>query len=208
MAPDTQYFAICFANEAGTGTVTLVATSADVVGSGTNFLTYHAGDTIVVTGEEHTVSFVTDNTHLTTVLPWGQSASGAAFTHYLLTPTIEDHTEGGHVAVVFPRPIYMPYTQPLDLGDGSLRGGGWATAEWQWDILTRDQREALRAYMPATVPSVAPTSALVRFRTSVNEENDVFVTFLGQMLWPPGETKDATARKPFSLKFRALVDLS
>ena len=204
-APDTKYYAI---NGTGgtvpAGTVTVASGSAGVAGSGTSFLSgYTPGDTIVVNGEEHTILSIGNNTALTTVNKWGQSIGGAAHTLYTLQPTLFDLA-----GIPWPKGIYDPYSQPLDLGDGSLRAGGWPTAEWQWKFLGRVDRQSLRTYIPILSNALGRANIQVRFRTRVNENNDAFVTFKGQMIWPRPETLDTQRRVPFVLKFRALIDLS
>lgn len=200
-SPDTKYYALSGTTVGNPGTVTVSSGFPTIVGSSTTFLSsFSVGDTIVVAGEEHTVTSILNDTHLSTVNNWAQSASGQAYTGYKLSDTLEAHS------VVFPKGVFLPYSQGLDLADGSLRGAGWATAEWQWGFITRAQRQVLRSYWP-NVPAI-PTSVLLRFRTSVNEQNDVFTTFQGQALWPQAEAKQATRRVPFVIRFRALVDLS
>lgn len=202
--PDVMHYAISGANGAIAGTVAVNPTFTTVIGTGTSFLSgLNIGDTIVVNGEEHTILTISNNTTLHTVLPWNQTASGVTATVYSLSPTLFDFA-----GIPWPKGLYSPFSQPIDLGDGGLRGGGWPLAEWQWKFLTRPHRQSLRGYLPITYPSIGTASGQVRFRTSVNEQNDVFVTFLGQMIWPYPEQRDAQRRVPFVVKFRALVDLS
>jgi hypothetical protein len=200
--PEIKYYAFAAAGVAGPGTVA-IAGSTGVLGTGTSFGNYNPGDTIVINGEEHTVGAVASALSLATVNPWAQTVSGAAYTYYSLQQTLFSA-----FGIPFPKGVYEPYSQPLDLGDGSLRGGGWPTAEWRWGYLTRAQRQSLRGYLPITVPAIGQPSGLVRLCTSVNEQNDVFVTFKGQMLWPHPEARDYQRRPGFVLRFRALVDLS
>lgn len=199
--PDTQYYAIAGAGVAGAGTVD-VSGSTGVIGTGTDFGDFAPGDIIAINGEEHTIGAVATPTGLATVGAWAQTVSGASFTYYSLQTTLLS------AGIPFPKGPYAPFSQPLDLGDGSLRGGGWPTAEWQWKFITRAQRQLLRAYLPAVSDALGAASGQVRFRTRVNESSDAFVTFRGQMIWPYPETLDAQRRVPFALKFRALVDLS
>jgi len=205
MAADTPYYAITIAaSGAATGMVTVGAASRSVVGSGTNFQTLglKAGATILVNGEEHTLrDDPVNDTNITTVNLWAQSGSGLAYAVYALSPLTTN-------AIPMPKGLYNPYSQLLDLGDGSMRGGGWPTAEWHWGFLTRPQRQALANFLPVNAPAQGNPGVFVRLRTSVNENNDVFVTFKGQMLWPYPEVRDTQRRPNFVLKFRALVDLS
>lgn len=205
MPADNQHYAITSGVElAATGTVSITAGSRAVVGVGTNFLGIQikAGGTLLIAGEEHTLrDDPADDTHITTVNTWAQTLGTQPYTAYGLV----DLTVAG---IPFPKGLYNPYSQLLDLGDGGMRGGGWPTAEWHWGYLTRPQRESLSSYLPAARPSAGNPGVFVRLRTSVNENNDAFVTFKGQMLWPYPEVRDYQRRPGFVLKFRALVDLS
>lgn len=200
-SPDLKHYALSSGAAAHPGTVAVSTGFGDVVGTGTAFLTdYAVGDTVVVNGEEHTVNNIGGNLLMATLKGWAQTASGAAYSGYKLSPTLDA------LGVAWPKGLFLPYSQPLDLADASVRGAGWATAEWDWGYITRAQRELLRAFWPA-YPAV-PVSLYTRVRTSINDNNDEFITFLGQALWPQAEAKDATRRRPFIVKFRALVDLS
>jgi hypothetical protein len=205
MPADIEHFAIARLPAGGvTGTVSITAASRSVIGVGTNFQTLglKAGATILVAGEEHTLrDDPINDTNITTVNVWGQTAAGQAYVAYAML----DLNFSG---IPFPQGLYNPYSQLLDLGDGSIRGGGWATAEWHWGYLTRGQRQSLAGYLPVNAPSRGNPGVFVRLRTAVNENNDAFVTFKGQALWPYPEKKDFQRRPDFVLKFRALVDLS
>jgi hypothetical protein len=100
-----------------------------------------------------------------------------------------------------PKGIFVPYSQPLDLGDGGLRGGGWATAEWRWGFLSQAHRDILRAYIPGA-------SAQIIIRTSVNDNQDAFYDFVAQAIWPPAEEKQAGRRLGFTLRFRAMQQMT
>ncbi len=204
--PDVMQYALAATASSSTGTVTLVAGNPTVTGAGTNFMTvFKVGDNILVNGEEHTVAAVTSNTSLSTINNWNQSGSGlTAYCYALASNTLAVLS----TPVPWPKGAqYVPYSQPLDLGDGSLRAGGWPTTQWAWGFLTRNQRNILRSFWPASPSMAIPASALLRIRTAVNEDNDVFANFVGQAIWPQSEPKDAQRRVPFSLKFRALVPI-
>jgi len=205
MGADTKYYALNQqAGVAQSGTITLSTPTNAVTGSGTAFLTgHHVGDTIVANGEEHTIASITSNTVMTIAGVAAATASGLSYVLYDMSATLQSQ------GVPFPKSIYEPYSQMLDLGDGGLRGGGWPVAEWHWGFLTRAQRQTLRGLLPVSgTPALGNPSGLVRLRTAINENNDAFITFKGQMLWPHPEPKDTQRRPNFVLKFRALVDLS
>ncbi len=64
----------------GPGTVAVTNNSTAVVGTGTTFTTFSAGDPITIAGVPYTVSSITDNTHLTlTSVYLGATAGGLAY---------------------------------------------------------------------------------------------------------------------------------
>lgn len=183
-----------------TGTVATTSGTGNVVGTGTLFLSEVAqNDIAIIAGLPYTVLSVADNTHMGVSRVVPSTLSGQVLGVYNLHTTIMQH------GVPAPKGIFTNYSQPLDLGDGSLRGGGWPTAEWQWKYLTRAQRDILREL---TSPSAAASSSQVYMKTLQNESTDLFAVYLGQCMWPQAEPKDATRRVPFTLRFRALVRVS
>jgi hypothetical protein len=181
-----------------TGTLTTTAGLLTVVGTGTHFTTeFSIDDVLLIGGLSYSVFSITDNTHMVLNPSQVASASGVAFTGINLHTTIMQR------GVAEPKGIFNNYSQPLDLANASLRGGGWPTAEWQWGYLTRPQRDALRLLM---APDGSwPASAQVFIKTLHNEYGDPFVVFQAEMMWPQAEPKEFTRRKPFTVRFRALV---
>lgn len=107
-----------------------------------------------------------------------------------------------------PKSSFTPASQYLTLGNGQVRAGGWATAEWHWnatsdDFLPRTQRDQLRTYCPA--PAASTT---VFIRTRCNESTDSYKTYQAIMVWPQEEVKEFDVRKEFSLKFQHLIEVS
>jgi hypothetical protein len=85
------------------------------------------------------------------------------------------------------------------MGDGSVRGAGWATAEWSWDVMTRTQRDHLRAFIPAQ-------SAEVWIQTKTFDSSDAYAVFRAMAIWPTdSEDADATRRVKFTIKFQKLT---
>jgi hypothetical protein len=98
-----------------------------------------------------------------------------------------------------PKGIYRPYTEAVNLGDGTVRGAGYPTAEWQWGFLTQTQREALRDYC-------AGASASVYIETTTTENSDEYKDFLAVMIWPEEEERTSAMRRlEFSVQFRQMV---
>lgn len=197
--PDTPLYALGVPH-VGTGTLAVTAGAGPVVGTGTAAGTdFKQGDVIIVNGQTLLVHVITNATHFTVTPNPVATASGLSFVVYDLNTTLLQR------GIAFPKGVFLPYSTPVDLGDGGLRGAGWMQTEWQWGFLSRPMRDALRLLMDPSLAGLA--SAFVYIVTSQNEQGDVFVAYQGQMLWPQGETRDAERRKAFSVRFRALVEL-
>lgn len=177
-----------------TGTAAISASSANVVGTGTDFGgELRVGDVLYLNGEYRVVETITDDTHLAVTEEWTTTASGLAMAGYKMYHVEDD------MHLPAPKGMFVPYSQPLDLGDGGVRGAGWPTAEWRWGFLTLAQRQELRGFAPGA-------SELVAVKTTINE-NDAYAYFVGQAIWPQAEAKDAGRRPGFVLRFRALVEI-
>lgn len=175
-----------------TGTV---ATSGSVVviGSGTDFNTeLQAGDYLTIGGETRIVSVVSDATHVTVAVAYTSTASGLTARRVRLA-----NLESG-LGLPAPHGLFTPYTQPVTLGDGSVRGAGWKSAEWRWGFLSRTQRDILRAYC-------AGASAGVYIKTRTVDSADTFAMYSAKMVWPPQEEPQAGRRLEFNVKFQGLV---
>lgn len=99
-----------------------------------------------------------------------------------------------------PKSAFIPYTSPFNLADGNIRGGGWATATWTWNIIQQAERDSLRVFCPGA-------SANVYIHTRCNDSSDSYKTYQAVMIWPQEEAKDARRRVPFTIQFRALVEV-
>ena len=104
-------------------------------------------------------------------------------------------------AVRPPKSSYKPYSQPIELGNGTVRGAGWATAAWTWNAITRAERDKLRSFCSGA-------SAEVYIRTRTNESTDNYKYFSAVMVWPADEAKDADLRLNFVIEFRRLVEVT
>lgn len=180
---------------AATGTVAYTSGNGNVTGTGTAFTTEFAtGDVLYVNGHYRVVFSVTDDTHMSIAPNWDDAASGQAVVGYAM-----QHVETD-LGLAAPKGVFLPYSQPLDLGSGGVRGAGWAQAEWRWGFLTQAQRDDLRDV-------VAGASAPVVIYTTTNEDADDYAYFAAQAIWPAAEDRDAGRRKNFTLRFRALVEV-
>lgn len=96
-----------------------------------------------------------------------------------------------------PRSTYNDYSQPIDLADGGVRGGGWVIVTWTWDYITQAQRTQLLAFCSGK-------SDDVYIRTKDESESWVYKT--GKIIWPDGPLVrlDGVIRN-FTLTFRKLV---
>lgn len=180
---------------AATGTAAYSSGNGNVIGTGTAFTTeFETGDVIYVNGHYAVVFSVTNDTAMSVAPNWSDSATGQAVIGYDMKHVETD------LGLPAPKGVFIPYSQPLDLGGGGLRGGGWPAAEWRWGFLTLTQRNALRAL-------VTGASAAVVVRTTINDSADAYVYFTAQALWPQSEERDAGRRRNFTLRFRALVEI-
>jgi hypothetical protein len=116
------------------------------------------------------------------------------------------------VPILPPRYTFTPFSVYSDLGNGMVRGGGWAEAKWIWnadnnDYIPTKQRDQLRQFCPGA-------SATVYIQTYINDKDsssglpDAVKKFQAVMIWPQGENRDAKVRRDFVLQFRSLVEVS
>jgi hypothetical protein len=175
-----------------TGTFT-TATSIGVFGSGTNFDgELLPGDYLNIGGEARIVNDVVSDTELTVTVAYGDNYTGLPATRVRLLNVETD------LGLPAPRGIFTPYTQPVVLGNGLVRGAGWKTAEWRWGFITRAQRQTLRAYC-------AGASANVYIKTRTVDNSDAYVIYNANLIWPQQEEPQAGRRLDFILKFQGLV---
>ena len=100
-----------------------------------------------------------------------------------------------------PKWEYYPNSQELVLGDGTVRGGGWATAQWHWDVMTEVQRDWLRTFCPGQ-------SAEVYIQTPMTDNAEALGIFYAVMIWPTlKEQHVATRRLDHLIRFQHLIYL-
>lgn len=166
----------------------------DVIGAGTTFLTeVLPGDYLTAEDTTRAVATVTSGSTLTTTNFWPVTQSGLTATRVRLANLETD--------LGLPAPRGYPfanYSQPITLGDGSVRGAGWKTVDWTWDFLSRAHRDILRAYCPGA-------SAEVVIRTRTVDSADSYAYYRAQMIWPQAEDPQAGRRLDFTLKFQRMT---
>lgn len=180
----------------GTGAVSAGTT---VTGTSTLFTTeFIAGDYITLGGQTRIVaSTPVSNTSLTVTIAFGVTVSGQTITRVRLT-NVESITVSSGPSIRAPNGNFQPYSQPLKLGNGLVRGGGWPTDVWRWGYMTQQQRDALRAYSTG-----ASNSVYIKTRTV--DSADSYAVFSASMIWPIKEERVATRRDTFELQFQKLV---
>lgn len=101
-----------------------------------------------------------------------------------------------------PRSTFTQFAETRTLADGSERGIGAPTCEWNFGVLSKNQRDALRVYCPGA-------SSVVFIRTRTNEA-DTYKTYRAIMVWPVlSENREMTgARVDFIVTFRNLIEVS
>lgn len=95
-----------------------------------------------------------------------------------------------------PHFTFVKFTKPITLGDGTVRGSGWTTVTWHWDVITMKQRDWLRTYCTGQ-------SSEVWMRTLQTDNAEAYVTYRAVMVWPiQNEVHDAHRRMSFDIKFQ------
>jgi hypothetical protein len=122
----------------------------------------------------------------------GTNASGSgAMTNVesLATPVPAPRTQSFH-----------PYSQMLALGDGTIRGGGWANVEWVFDNITDAQRDMLRTFCTGA-------SQEVWIQTKTMDTLDTYAIYHAIMVWPiETESRDANGfRVDLKIRFQRLI---
>jgi len=125
-----------------------------------------------------------------------------AIQQYMIGSTLETMTnlESLNPPVHPPKSAFVPYSVPLDLGDGRVRGAGWSSATWTWNVIRQAERDKLRGYCSGA-------SAAVYIKTRCNDSSDLYKIYQCQMIWPQEEARDASRRTSFVIQFRALIEV-
>lgn len=101
--------------------------------------------------------------------------------------------------VLPPKSDWTSYSKEPDLGNGTQRGGGYATVTWTWGYLTKAMRDKLKTYCPGK-------SILLYIQTK--DDDQAYKEYLAVCLWPTKETRDHGTYVPFSLTFRIIQDVT
>ena len=106
---------------------------------------------------------------------------------------------GSTVSVSYPKSTYTPYSSEQQLVSGLVRGVGYPTATWIWNVITREERDALRTFCPGK-------SANVYIRTKTMDSADSYQSFSAVMVWSTQEEeRDTQRRVQFKITFQKLV---
>jgi len=99
-----------------------------------------------------------------------------------------------------PRSTFLPYQESIAAADAGARGLGWESAIWEWDALTLDQYDTLRAL--CTGASVA---CWIRTLTDDYDEEN-YIYYSATLRWPqPPDQRRAGRALQMRLEFVALV---
>lgn len=101
--------------------------------------------------------------------------------------------------VEHPKSQYVPY-RTVNKGNGGKRGTGFPVAQWDFPLLTLNERNQLKEFCPGA-------SADVYIHTKLND--DSYEDFKAIMIWPDGPEDRWVAgeKKNFSILFRNLVPI-
>jgi hypothetical protein len=180
---------------AGGANAAVTSGSNAVNNAGASFLSdFAVGDPIRIGGQWQSILTVDSNIQLHTVNNWSITTTDTA---YKLVATSLDPTLG----LKAPKGTFVPYSKQIPLGDGTVRGAGWKTAEWRWGFITQAQRTTLRTYL-----SIPSTEAFILHR--VYELADIYQWFDAIGIWPQEEDRETTRRLAFTIKWQNMVQLS
>lgn len=100
--------------------------------------------------------------------------------------------------IIAPLSNFKPYSQAVELGDGSVKGMGVPVSEWYWAFVSEEERDILKGYCPGL-------SAEVFIRTL--DDNLDWRDFRALMIWPvESEDRQVGASMKFQLTFRIRED--
>jgi len=98
-----------------------------------------------------------------------------------------------------PKSSFWPHSRYVNLGNGQVRGAGFARAEWRWGFVTQAQRNQLRTFCTGA-------SAEVYIQTRKNDTSDAYQVYTAVMVWPEEEQRENGRRLDFVIEFRDLVE--
>ena len=107
----------------------------------------------------------------------------------------------GELSTPVPAPArtFKPYSVRKPLGDGTVRGLGFAQATWRWGYLTQDQRDQLRTFCSGA-------SAGVYIKTRKND--GTYQVYSAVMVWPDEEEFKNGKVLDFSIQFIQMQEYS
>jgi hypothetical protein len=113
---------------------------------------------------------------------------------------LENLTLSGSAAPVsYPKSTMKPYADVVNLVSGLVRGVGYPTTSWMWQVITRQERDALRQFCTGQ-------SANVFIRTKTMDNADTYANYSAVMVWPTQEEeRDATRRMNLKIVFKTMV---
>lgn len=173
---------------AGTGTISIVAGSVNIVGVGTLLNTeLTAGMVILAAGQYLCFVSASNSTHAVVQTGPAVSISGATF-QYAFMPAID-----------VPIPDYLRWNESIDLGNALARGQGRPSCTWTWTNIDTAVFATLQGYCPGK-------SARVYIRTINNLRLGTYQSYIAAMLWTDVEdVHGSTSQMPFKVEFRDLV---
>jgi hypothetical protein len=121
------------------------------------------------------------------------------YTEYMIGTTLNGMTPLRLLTTLVPEPksTYHPWSKPIQLGNGAIRGMGWKITTWYWEIIQPAQVEQLRAFCPG-----ASAEVYIASRQNIG---DAFKPYKAVMIWPE-EDRDFLRRVKIEIKFQRLED--
>jgi hypothetical protein len=95
-----------------------------------------------------------------------------------------------------PKAPFMYYAETATMASSKVVGRGLPIIVWQWDYLTRAQRDMLRTYCSGA-------SSTVYIDTQRNDNADEYKQYKATMVWPKTDDRDASRRISFKIEFIA-----
>lgn len=109
---------------------------------------------------------------------------------------------GSSVPVSAPKSTFTPYADEVTLVSGLVRGVGYPTATWTWNVITREERDALRTFCTGK-------SSRVYIKTKTMDSADSYHTYYAVMVWDTQEEeRDTQRRLELKITFKTMVLVS
>lgn len=116
---------------------------------------------------------------------------------YVGMENVEDLLDDEPLEEQMPPPRATPVTtsNPVELATGHVRGAGWLTCTWTWDLLTQKQYDELRAFCTGKSDDVFINTKL---------EDGTYDEYTAILVWPEGLVRSFGVYTNVVLEFRAL----